>query len=424
MAEPAAAAAAAAGAPLLEARVSRAGLAFALLLAASSAVVAAGALMGVIADDAGDVARLALAAAAAVSAALFGLWAAACARGRLTVYEWGLERSTLRGTVALPFDEIATIVLPALAQAHIDPLGRAVVHGKAGQRAPMGLLDHATTMKAMRMVLQRALPRLGREAHDALAAGTALQFGPLSVTRAGLLHAGTLLAWKQIDRASFSPRGLRVFPLDRPDLIIVLPLKTPNLHVVEWLCAHPPAGAEGAAAAPGTAAGDAARAAASAGAGAATGAPIPGGTGTAPRVLGFPDEDAELGRIVTGRPRRPGGVRAGQVMLVAGVAGVLPLFVLAGDVAPAVPALSLVLAGVGVAVWINFRHFGLGIYEHGLRDRRGAALRWTDVEHVKHELVDVYVNGAYSGRRVTLSLRGRDGTSVGLAGVGDQDEGV
>lgn len=319
--------------------------------------------------------------------ALLAWWSLAAFRARLELYDWGFLRASAFGVQRLPFDQVETVRLPRAATYGLEPLARSTWRGGGARVALRAPLPMKPCLSAARFALDRVVPRLAAAADARLRRGESLRFGSATATREGLEGRGGRLSWREIERMDFSPRGLRIFPAGHPEATRRLAPGTPNLHVLVALCRLRLE--ELGAAAP----------------------PPPGSVS----VGGFPDFDPMLGAVLCGRSRG----RAVRSMLVLGAIG-LALGALAFQ-AGVIVGLLVEAALIGVCAWIGLRG-GAAVYEKGMR-AAGRSLRWDEVEHCTYAVVDQYVNGAYTGRNVTLSLEGGR-TRLRFNGGGEEAEGI
>jgi hypothetical protein len=388
---------------------------------------------------------------------------AGCAwRERLCVHEGGVARRSLLGEVWLPFEDVEEVRLTALAP---DTDGQALrelmareprwapwrlpsLKGSGGRRIVWGcllgtgMLRNLDVLPAMCLALERLLPVRGERALARLRAGDAVRLGEWTATWEGLLPpGGKMVPWGEVEHAAFGASGLQLVARGP----FVLPFDAPDLHLLLWLCQAMPALAGIRAAV-------------------ALTSPEPATTSTraetpapvAP-VAGFPAEDAELGRLLGGQPRR---LRAMALSLVWALAYALvflgslrlpelsaadhPISTFAGLL---LPGLVLALAGwrgdgpfllglglffggpwavlvvvaaslsqsvsesftaypaswfhpglvlAGLSSFLVFRREGLAVYEHGLRDGRSHAIRWLDCRHLTYGI------GARGNTRVVM----------------------
>jgi hypothetical protein len=329
----------------------------------------------------------------------------------LRVYERGLvAHQGLLSEITLPFDEIQEIRTPRFwPVGMVDPLCRSKLVGHGRKIKATGLPPYPVR-NAMNMVLQHVLPRLGKELLDIIDAGGEVKFGSLHFGTDGLSYGKVHIALADVERGDFSPEGFRIYPRGRPTDVIVLPLKTPNLHVLIWLCNSINERTRANAMQPATAT------AASSDAHKPTVATEPAS------VLGFAQHDAMLGAIICGKPRRPGVVRFFSQLSAVGFFGGLTCLTMRGlPWSAPCAAVGGVIGTFSLLFSVLVRKEGLAIYEHGLQTT-WHGLRYDEIEHMSYQVTDQYVNGAYSGRHLVLTLEAPRAT-IKLSGTGARDEG-
>ncbi len=352
---------------------------------------------------------LIIVACAAVLALTLAIGAVACARTRLWVYERGMMKQGLLGRTRLAYGDVVTIRFPGSWPAGLaDPLSRATVIGRDNRKIKVGMMADNRSLDAMNLVIERVIPRLGEEALERLQKPDdgKIEFGKATATMAGITFKGKTISWTEIERLNYSPEGVRIFPYNRPESTMVLPLKTPNVPLLTWLWQK--------------------RAATPTEATEAVTAEVvgPDGIAVAPieRVHGFPDLDPELGPLVCGKPRRP-GVAAFMVAITA--VGVLAAVIF--QLQPKLPGAEILryvswgIIGAGLLGYLIARYLGFAVYERGIRTA-SRMMRWEDCEHVTYNVTDMYHHGAFIGRQVSLALKGTVPT-VTIMGSGAKNEG-
>ena len=349
-----------------------------------------------------DVGSVVFGVASALLAGGFAVLAAITLRRRLTLYEWGVSVTGLLGEVQVPWAEIVEVRAPAALGAGANLMAGTSFRTARGKR--FGLFGYGTSgPKAGEAIVNRVVPRLAEEITGRLKAGGSQAFGKLRADWNGVEHKGSRVGWGEIERANFSPEGFRIFPKDRPEATIILPLATPNLHVffAVWKRRLAEGGTE---------------------AGAASAAPPGTGAPSLEHVHGFADADPELGKIVCGKGRR--GWLEGLWLGLGGLS-------LVGMAVPFFWPPGLIIFGIAAAIcalaWWAARSATFAVYEKGLKKAR-KSLRWEETADLTYAVTDQYHNGAYVGRMIGLTLAGKSGagktSSIRVGGRGAKMEGL
>jgi hypothetical protein len=396
--------------------------------------------------------RVALLAAGALLGVVLICAAYRSGSGDLKVFEHGLVRRGLGGAVRLPFAEVSAIHLGGrwgIGTKAEDLLDQATIYGPGGREIYLGSLESGLARKAMDIILAQVVPLIVTRVLGQFAEGKPMWFGSLKLTAEGVGgHERPTAYWHELDPPSFSPEGYRIFPYGRPQATIVLPLDSPNLHVVTWLIrnrgtawtpAEPPTASAPPAARnepawPGPLAEPTAITAdacvrdpsprhASFLDSAFSTKPLPADAPPqAPeqRVAGYPDRDPHLGAVVCGRPKQTElTTQLLVVVALCGIAIVVTLLIPGASAGAIVLAVIAVLCGIGAAAAYDA---GLAVYQEGICTPEGS-LRWDDCRHLTYALTDVYVNGGFTGRRVELTLSGTN-TWISVNGKGVETEGL
>lgn len=360
----------------------------------------AGAAACIIGFVAGGDPPLAVFGAILLVATLFFAWLTGwCVMRRVRLYEWGLVSRGLFAESQLRFEEIETVALPAVSQIGVEPIGRAVFRG--GQtKVGLGGFPIQPSTEVGNFVIARVVTRLADQLESRMRGGEEIKLGAARVSSNGVTAQGRTIAWHEIERANFSPEGLRVFPKGRPEGTIVLPQGTPNLHVIVELAARMIERAD--------------RGAGTSMQGGAAPNAIPGGGGE--RVSGFDEHDPELGVLVCGRGRAGvSKIVLALLTLGCGAGAAFPM--------PMEPRIGLVIAAIVFAlIALGLSTMGFAVYERGVRGVK-KRVAFADVEHVTYHVVDQYQNGVYSGRNVSLTLES-PGAKISFNGMGAKNEGI
>lgn len=328
---------------------------------------------------------------------LFGWLTAWCWLRRLRLFTWGFQSRTVFSESQVRFDEIEKVVLPSVSQIGVDPVGRATFHGPV--KISLGGFPIAKSLEVGNYALARVVPRIADAIEMRMRGGESVMLGRAMLTESGIGALGGTVAWSEIERANFSPEGLRVFPKGRPEATLVIPQGTPNIHVVVEIAARRIA--KPAQNIPGPS---------------MTSQPGMAMSGGGERVKGFPDLDPELGTLVCGHGR------AGVGRIVVAVLAVAPALAALAPVAVEVRIGLLVGAAVMGLVWFGMGYAGFAVYERGARGVKKRVV-FAEIDHLTYHVVDQYQNGAYSGRQVGIHLESPNG-KLGLNGMGAKNEGI
>ena len=276
--------------------------------------------------------------------------------------------------------------------------------GSAGLRGPfqgLSLSGAGTTIRLRFLTTQDAtslggfllshvattlVPRL---AHDLLA-GKQLRVRGLRIDKEGLHTKKQHVGWHEIERVTRMPNGVMVFPRDRPDAVMLLPASMPNLPLLDALAnqmvEH------------------------------TTGPSLPRRV----EVAGYAPTAGELGALVCGRPVQ---TRSRNAFLA--FSGVMALTVGGALVTDAAfSSLVAILGGLFLLMGLAgalLLPVSFAVYEGGII-KGSRRMRWQDVASVTRQMVDQYVNGAYTGRLVTLVIVAKNGKKVRLHGTGGEME--
>lgn len=375
--------------PLLELTFSRAAWVVSAVLTLASAAGTAGCIVAVVVQP--DPMPVVFGGLLTVATLLFAWLTAWCFLRRVRLFAWGFTTRGLLSESSLRFEEIQSVTLSPMSQIGVDPIARALFRGSAA-KVSLYAFPAARALEVGSYALSRVIPRLADETEVRMRGGEDVRFGNAKLTAHGVTAQNKTIAWHEIERANFSPEGLRIFPKGRPEGTIVLAQNTTNLHVLVEIAARM------------LARGD---------------SHIPGPSGPAAggeRVRGFPELDPELGVLVCGKGR-PGVSR----MVVAVLAVVPALAAVLGMPVPLRVAL-LIGAAVMALIWWAMGRSGFAVYERGIRGVKKRVV-FAEADHLTYHVVDQYQNGVYSGRQVSLHLESANG-KIGYAGLGAKNEGI
>lgn len=380
--------------PIVELTLGAAGWVVSAMLTLGSGAGAAACIVAVVVHP--DPAPAVFGALLVAATLLFGWLTAWCFLRRLRLFTWGFQSRTVFSESLVRFEEIERIALPSVSQIGVDPVGRATFHGPA--KVSLGGFPIAKSLEVGSYALARVVPRLADSIEQRLRSGESVPLGRVTLSSNGIRAAGNTVSWHEIERANFSPEGLRVFPKGRPEATLVIAQGTPNLHVVVELAARHLANPAQAIPGPSMT---------------SSHASAPGG---GERVKGFPDLDPELGALVCGRGR------AGASRVVVGVLALVPAAVAVVPFDFGVRVGLLIGAGVMALIWFGMGYGGFAVYERGARGVKKRVV-FAEIDHLTYHVVDQYQNGVYSGRQVGLNLESPNG-KIGFNGMGAKNEGI
>lgn len=270
-----------------------------------------------------------------------------------------------------------------------------IYRGEAGAIAFDSLAEAGAT-RMSQAVLAVVGPRLVQKAARTIVDGGLVRFGrsvhadKRGITRSEVGAAPLILSWNEVDHVEVTPGGIRVFAIDRPDRVIVVPIDADNAILLGDLVEEMRDGR-------------------TASAGAAT-------------VAGWAEHHDVGGVLVCGIDRAsnlgPGlAVGAGAVM-----AAVVPL-----TTDPAVQVVagfaSVAIAAAAGVTLFQRRRRAFAVYEHGIADV-GGFMAFKDVAHVQRVVVDRYGRRGFVARHVEVVFTANNGRKIKLVGANDQVEAV
>lgn len=382
--------------PLVELTVGNAARIFSALLTLGAGVGAAACVVAVVTHP--DPAPAIFGALLAGATLLFAWLTAWCVLRRLRLFHWGFTTRGVLSESSVRFEEIESVALPAVSQIGADPIARATFRS-ANTKISLAGFTAVKALEVASYAVNRVIPRIADATEQRMRGNEEVRFGAAKLSSAGVTAQGKTIEWSQIERANFSPEGLRIFPKGRPEETIVLPQSTPNLHVLVEIAARM------------ISRGDQAASTSMHGS-----SPMSAPGGATERLRGFAELDPELGALVCGKAR-PGISRVVVAILAIApaLAAVLPV--------PVELRIGLLVgAAVMAIVWWGLGRSGFAVYERGIRGVKKSVV-FAEADHLTYHVVDQYQNGVYSGRQVSIHLESPNG-KLGFSGMGAKNEGI